>query len=276
MIRAALPVLAALGLGNCAPAATDLSAEAAHPSIASLNPCLDAILVEVARPGQVAALSHYSRDPSASSIPSAVARRYRTTGGTVEELIALEPDIVLASTFTDPATRSAMERLDMRVATFGIAGSVADSLVQVEEIGRIAGRQEAARRLAERIEAAVAKARADEGTGPSIALWQPGGIVPGEAALVTQFVRIAGFTSSSVTRGMEQADYLDLESIIADPPDILLVAGNETGQQHPVLDRIGGMERVPFDTSLIYCGGPTIIAALERLTAIREEWRAGQ
>ena len=88
----------ALLAAGCAPAATPREASE-RPTVVSLNPCIDAILIEVAAPSQVLALSHYSRDPASSSIPAAVAARYGVTGGTAEEVIALQPDIVLASTF---------------------------------------------------------------------------------------------------------------------------------------------------------------------------------
>mgnify|MGYP000355960308 CR=1 FL=1 len=38
------------------------------PAFVSLNPCLDALLVEIAAPRQILALSHYSRDASSSSL----------------------------------------------------------------------------------------------------------------------------------------------------------------------------------------------------------------
>ena len=37
--------------------------------VVSLNPCLDALLLAVADPSQVAALSHYSHDPDATTPP---------------------------------------------------------------------------------------------------------------------------------------------------------------------------------------------------------------
>ena len=55
-----------------------------------LNPCTDAILAEVAAPGQLLAISHYSKDPRASSMEAAVAARFAATGGTVEEVLALD------------------------------------------------------------------------------------------------------------------------------------------------------------------------------------------
>ncbi len=43
-------------------------------------------------------------------MPLDMARRFRSTAGTAEEVIALAPDLVVASAFTPPATRAAFER----------------------------------------------------------------------------------------------------------------------------------------------------------------------
>ncbi|HSF11877.1 MAG TPA: ABC transporter substrate-binding protein, partial [Erythrobacter sp.] len=111
-----LALLTALSLAaGCAPAGPAETGGDDALTIVSLNPCLDAILVEIAPPDQVLALSHYSRDPGSSSIPQSVAARYGVTGGTAEEVIALQPDLVLASTFLPQPTRSALERAGLRV-----------------------------------------------------------------------------------------------------------------------------------------------------------------
>ena len=113
-------LMAVVALAACAPPAGP-RARADHPTIVSLNPCTDAILAEVAAPGQLLAISHYSQDPRGSSMPLAEARRFRATGGTVEEVLALEPDIVVTGGFLDPAAARAFARLGVRVETVGIA-----------------------------------------------------------------------------------------------------------------------------------------------------------
>ena len=65
-----------------------------QPRIVSINPCVDAILMHVADAGQIAAISHYSKDPRATSIPMAQAARFAATSGTAEEVVALAPDLV--------------------------------------------------------------------------------------------------------------------------------------------------------------------------------------
>lgn len=239
-----------------------------QPTIVSLNPCTDAILAEVADPAQILAVSHYSHDPRATSMPLAEALRFRATGGTVEEVLALDPDVVVGSTFMAPATRAAFERLGVRVEAVGIASMVADSAAQVRQLAVLAGHPERGDVLVARIDAALAAARSDGPPIPAI-LWQPDGIVPGDGALVSELMRRAGFANQSAARGMAQADYLSLERLLADPPRVLLVAGRERGQEHPALAALPAMERAAFDPALLYCGGPTIIRATERLAQIR-------
>jgi iron complex transport system substrate-binding protein len=238
------------------------------PTIVSLNPCADAILTEIAQPGQLLAISHYSHNPASSSMDPGVARRFTVTGGTVEEVVALDPDIVVGSSFMAPPSRSAFERLGMEVETLGIATSVADSRAQIRRLAEVAGRPQAGELLVARIDAALARTAA-KGPPQSAVLWQPGGIVPGEGALVSELMDHTGFASHSASRGLRQADYLSLENMLADPPQVLLVAGQERAQAHPALDTLGDMRIARFDANLLYCGGPTIINALHRLAEIR-------
>jgi iron complex transport system substrate-binding protein len=254
-------------LGSCA--APPAPAPRVHPTIVSLNPCTDAILAEVADPAQILAVSHYSHDPRGTSMDLARARRFRATGGTVEEVLALDPDVVVGSSFMDPATRGALDGLGMRVETVGIASTVAESEAQVRQLAQVAGHPERGEALVARIEAALTAARSHVPPVPAI-LWQPDGIVPGDVALVSELMRRSGFTNASAARGMGQADYLSLERLLSDPPQVLLVAGSERGQHHPVLARLPQMQRASFDPALLYCGGPTIVRAVERLAAIRD------
>ncbi|MBA4081000.1 MAG: iron ABC transporter substrate-binding protein [Erythrobacter sp.] len=259
-------LLLALLLAACAPAAPAPPKNPAHPTIVSLNPCLDAILVEIAPPDQVLALSHYSRDPSSSSIPAETAARYGVTGGTAEEVIAARPDLVLASIFLPQPTRRALEQAGLTVETFGSPTSIAESADQVRKVAALAGRAGEGEALARRIAAPAPP------PGPPLdaLLWQPGEIVAGEQTLVAALLREAGFSSDAARRGLRQADRVSLEAVLADPPQVLLVAGDAAGQRHPVLaGQLKATHIAAFDPSLIYCGGPTIPRARARLAEIR-------
>lgn len=266
-LRHALMGAGAIALASCAVSEPPPGASDA-PTIVSLNPCLDAILVEVAAPSQILALSHYSRDPSASSMDVDRAREFGVTEGTVEEILALQPDIVLVGTFMAPATRNALDRLGVRVETFGSPVSVEESMAQVRELSALTGGKAAGEALAGRI----GQALADPVAGPEIStlMWQPGQIVPGDTTLVSEMLGRSGFVSHSAARGLAQGDYVALETVLAEPPELLLVAGSSAGQRHPMLDRMQTTHVETLEPNLLYCGGPTIIALRERLDAVRE------
>lgn len=240
-----------------------------HPTIVSLNPCTDAILAEVADSAQLLAVSHYSHDPRATSMPLALARRFRATGGTVEEVLALDPDIVVAGAFLPPAQAGAFRRLGVRVETFGIVPDLAENAAQVRRLAALAGHPARGEHLLSRIDAALASARFN---GPPVRtlLWQEGGIVPGEDTLIARLMAHAGFASYSAARGLGQGAYLPLEQVLADPPRLVLATSDERMLTHPALRRLEGVRYEQFDSSLLYCGGPTIIRATARLAEIRK------
>ncbi|MFC3593988.1 ABC transporter substrate-binding protein [Novosphingobium piscinae] len=275
-----LAAIGTLGLGGCAPSASP-SAPPTPPraGIVSLNPCSDAILVEVADPAQIRGLSAYSSDPAASSMDLALARRYPAVSGTVEEIVALRPALVVSSTFTPPATRAALARLGIALVELPIAHDVPESLAQVRRLAAVAGHPARGEALVGRINAALAAARpADRRAVPAL-VWQGGGIVPGEGALIVDLLRRTGFAHAPAARGLGQADYLPLERVLADPPAVILAAGGRQGEDrllaHPVLAGLRGTHRARLDPSLLWCGGPTIIRAAARLAQVRRAVAGG-
>ena len=272
----ALAGLAAL-VASCAPA-PQLPPRPALPKVVSLNPCTDAILAEVADPDQVLAISHYSKDPHSSSLAPAVAARYRATRGSVEEVLALRPDLVLGTTYTEPASVNAYARLGLRLERIGIAGTVAQSRAQVRQIAMLVGHPERGEALVARIDHALARSAPPSGTPPVPAvMWQSGGLVPGPQALIVELMRQTGFANHAARQGLGQADRLSLEALLADPPKVLFVVGagpgtgegSDRSREHPALSNLGAPQRARIDPSLLFCGGPTIVHALDRLVQVR-------
>ncbi len=270
--RAIAGLFGAAVLASCAvPAPPDPNANGAAPTFVSLNPCIDAMLVEIAASDQILALSHYSRDPGSSSMDPDVAAGFAYTGGTAEEVLALQPDIVLASSFIAPTTRTALERAGLRVETFGSPAAVPQSLAQIRELAALTGREAEGEALVERISDALAQfpsVPADQSV--TAMLWQPGQIVPGEATLVWEHFARFGLVNHAASMGLGQAGFVSLETVLANPPDLLLIAGDQPGQTHPLLSQLDQTFVARFEPNLFYCGGPSIIRAQERLTEIRE------
>nr|KIS34063.1 iron ABC transporter substrate-binding protein [Novosphingobium sp. P6W] len=252
-------------------------ADTGHPRIVSLNPCTDAVLAQVASPGQLLAISHYSHDPSATSMDIAEAARFGDTSGTVEEIAALAPDVVVASSFMAPMTVQALRDMGMRVVLEPIPSDVAGSLAQVRSLAALAGNRSVGEALVGRIETALFYAAPAAGTPPVPALlWESGGIVAGDNTLIVDLMRRSGFANAAAARGLGQADFLPLERVLANPPRVIFTVGSPAAEEdrmlrHPALAQVKGMTRAPLDRSLLWCGGPTIPRALARLVQVRRE-----
>ena len=71
----------------------------ALPRIVSLNLCADPYLMEFAAPEQIIALTWNSHDPMQSPFASR-AVNFPVTGGRLEEIVEMAPDLVILSPFS--------------------------------------------------------------------------------------------------------------------------------------------------------------------------------
>lgn len=243
--------------------------------VLSLNPCVDSILMHVADPGQIVAISHYSHDPRATSIPLRQALRFPVTSGTAEEVLAKRPDLVIAGPHVALPTIHALERLNIRLVQFNVPESVKESQAQIRELSALLRVPERGARLNARIDAALARSRPADRTLIPALIWQGGGMVPGKGTLAEELLRRTGFRNMSSAYGLRQWDVLPLEYLLARPPRVLFTAGSAEGKgdrmlSHPVLQRLSHRIAVrDYAPRLLHCAGPSIIAAVSRLSDVR-------
>ncbi len=251
--------------------------------IVSLNPCLDAILVHVADRAQITALSHYSHDPGSTSIGD-LGLSFPFTYESAEEIVALRPDLVLAAGHTGPLTRAALGKLSIRVETFGLPNTVAQSLKQVSRMAALVHRPERGAALCAAIDDALARAAPAPGERPLRAIvFEAGGLISAPGTLVDELLTRCGFTNAALLYGVKRTVDVPLERVVADPPEVLLAGEARPGAptwadrlvHHPALARVSGrMFRASFPSHLTYCGGPVIIEAARALADIRRRAHA--
>lgn len=261
-----------LTLGAATPVA------AAPRRIASLNACLDAMLVHLADRSQIAALSHYARDERGSTV-AAQARTFPFTWESAEEIIALQPDLVLASQHSALATRNALKRLHVPVERFAVPKTVDESLGQVRRVARLIGQGDRGERLVGRIQAAIGAATVRPGVRRLSALiYQPNGFAAGPHTLVDEMMTLAGFDNAARRYGLRSWGNVPLELLLTDPPEVLLVGEPASGARswadrvmtHPALGGLKGrMKQARLPERLLYCGGPVLIESARAMARAR-------
>lgn len=271
MNRVLVALVALVGISGASQAATP------RPRIVSINPCVDAVLMRVADPEQILAISHYSQDPQATSIPLDVAKRFKVTSATAEEVVALAPDVVMSGPHVSPSTIFALERMHIRIEKFRVAESVLESEQQIRQIAAAVGAPERGETLIASIDHAIDAARAQGDRTFSAVIWQGGGMVPGRGTLADELLTRTGYRNLSAAYGLTKWGVLPLEYLIVSPPEVVLSVGTGTVERdrmldHPAIVKLAqrvAFRKYPF--RLMTCGGPTIIEAVARLAEIRRE-----
>ncbi|AXJ94758.1 ABC transporter substrate-binding protein [Sphingomonas sp. FARSPH] len=236
--------------------------------IVSTNPCADAILAVVA-PDRLAAVSHYSHDPAATSMPLALARRWPATSGTAEEVIARRPDLVVTDSFAPAASREAYARAGLKVLTLDIASTIPASEAQVMALATAAGHPARGRALVRAIERAIPPAT---GPRPAALLYIAGDLANGGGTLLDALMQRAGLRNAAADYGLAFTGTLPIETIAAHPPRVILSDddGRSAALRRRVLARVSASTvEAHFPRRLMNCGGSALIPALHRLAAIR-------
>ncbi|HKQ13413.1 MAG TPA: ABC transporter substrate-binding protein [Steroidobacteraceae bacterium] len=272
MQRHLLCLLVALLVTASPPARGDAPAR-----IVSLNQCLDAILVELVPTERIAAISHYSRDPVRSPI-AALAQRLPITYESAEEIVALRPDLVLASRHSAIPTRNALQRVGIHYELFDVAFSVQDSLTQIRRIAALVDNVAAGETLIARIERAIEVARLPQGAPRlTAAVYATGGNTAGANTVTNDLMQVVGLENLAARYGIKTHQPLQLELLLAAQPDLLLVgelpaaAGTQDARsvQHRALRKLPS-KRWDFPVRFMYCSGPTIVDEVAALARARD------
>lgn len=264
------------GTLHCAPAA----AQPAPRRIVSINLCTDIVLLDLVAPDRIAALSHLAADPRVSPVAD-VAARLPSTHGAAEAVLALDPDLVIAGTYSTPATVALLERLDRRVLKVPLASDLAAIRRLVRQIaasvGEVARGEAVIARFDRRI-ADAARGLPADARRPTALVYQINGLTSGPGSLADPVLAAAGFDNLATHLRLGAGGQVALETLVVAPPDLLVltdpaetyrtaVAANLT---HPALAAATHDHArlvVPWRHWL--CGTPHVATAIEALAAAR-------
>lgn len=256
------------------------SAAAGPPQrVVSMNLCTDQLALMLAAPGQLVSVSWMAPDPALSAM-AAAARGLPVNRGRAEDIVLLQPDLVLAGRFSTPATVAMLERLGVPVVRFDLAASLDDVAAGLRRMGAALGREA----QAEAAIAAFARDRAElaqavQGLGQARAgLYFARGYTVGRQSLPGDILAAAGLANIATELGLTHGGTLALEQLILSDPDHLVTGRRSPGHSeaqalldHPALRALPAHGRgVTMSDRDWICGTPHVLAAVARLIAARE------
>ena len=284
MVRGrALPVLALAVVAAIVASRAD--AEPAQ-RIVSLNLCTDQILVDLVPAGRIRALSHVAADAASSSIADRAAAFTRIRGD-AEEVLALDPDLIVTTEFSTPTTVSLLERLGRRVVKIPFAHNLAGVRNAVRLIAEAVGAVDAGTAIVANFDRRLAALGSvpHDGPAPTAVIYQVNSLVSGAGTLEDEALRVAGFRNMAPELNLDPGGRVALEAIVAHPPDLLVLSGPSGEYRtvvadnltHPALAAVMRQRAalvVPWRYWL--CGTPYIADAIEALVAARRRLASGK
>ena len=233
----------AVALLAVAPARSAPPTPAPRPyRIVSLNACADQYLIALADKDQIAALTQFARDPTLSFYAEK-ARAYPTSQGQAEAVLALRPDLVIASPYRRAGDLTLLKG-KVRILDMRPAESFDDVVKQTRLVSAAIGQPVRGEALIAAMTARV-NAAGRRPLGGVAAEYQRGGFITGPGSLMDDLMTRAGLVNLALRLNGGSIGRLSLEQIVYQHPDFLILTdvadvGQDEGSltlDHPALAR---------------------------------------
>jgi iron complex transport system substrate-binding protein len=235
--------------------------------------CTDALLLELLPPERIASVSYYSRELS-SSHQWPQAAKVRINWGTVEEVLAEKPDLVLAGTYTTPAARAMLKELHLPMLEVPPAVDFDEIRAVTRQVAHALGRDAAGETLVAKMDMTLQQLAASK--PPQIirvAAWGEGGSIPGKGTMFDTILKAAGGINIASS---DSGDYVpfDVEQLLMAHPDIIAYASHITDTPgrntelalHPLILKLYAGRRVTYPSALYSCG---VVESADAAVALR-------
>lgn len=247
--------------------------------IVSLHLCADQYLMSLADPDQVAALGPFAADPKISNLAQR-ANGFRLSSARAEDILLLEPDLVITGAFSNAVTSDFLKSRGVRVFEMGAPDSLEEIYEEIRTISDLIGQRARGDQLIDDIRAAQTSA-GREGRGRRFLYLQRRGFIAGDNSLLARILADAGFINAA-PRGVNIGQ-VPLEVLVGLSPDIVIAAlaevppsgPREASDQgmalltHPALrSGFGDAKWFAMPTDKTVCTGPSTAEIFNRLGEI--------
>ena len=251
--------------------------------IVSMNLCADQLVMLLADRTRIASVSYLAADSRASTL-AREAEGLHLNHGLAEEILPLDPDLVIAGAFTTRPTVFLLRKLGYRVIDLPVEDDLDDIRANMRRVAEAVGEPARGKAMVAAFDARLTAAvRENAGPGPRVALYWANGFTSGAGTLADAIVTAAGLRNLAAELGVSGTGQLPLETLMAAEPDALVMGrardgaalANETFR-HPALGRrFTAHPKLRIADKHWICGTPSVASAIERLSAFRSEIERG-
>ena len=280
MVKAFRFCCLAISMAFAAPA---LNAAEKPQRIASLNVCTDQLVLALAQRSRIASITFLAVNPDTSYYHQQ-AQNIPINYGTAEEILGIKPDLIVAGSYTTPATTALLRKLGHRVELFAPDDSLKQMRTNIKRMASLLGEVQKGQQLIRDMDIRLAGV-AQTGRKPVAVIFRANGFTMGRHSLINDILTIAGFRHLSAEMSMARAGFLPLEKMIAADPALIFFGKYKPEHpsiahqllEHPALSmllalRASGKKRdsIVIPSNLWNCGGPFIVEAVEKLAQKRK------
>ncbi len=261
----------------------ELALAAKPQRVVSLNLCADQLLLQLSEPESIVSLTNLSVDPELSYLAKEAAE-YPVNSGSAEEILKMNPDLVLAGSFTARPAVSYLKKKEFRVVELSIPESMKAMREQYLKVADLLGEREKAERQLREMDRRIAQAKSSGDENLVAAVYYANGFTAGKKSITTEVLNHAGFENLSEKSGVDSFGFYPLEKLIEAEPDLLILGSYNKDRHslaqklldHPALKRFWGesdrgQARVIIPDALWICATPVIAEAVEILAQKRKE-----
>jgi iron complex transport system substrate-binding protein len=250
--------------------------------VVSLNLCVDELLLRLADPRNVASVTWLARDPANSNVAE-LAGSIPVNHGLAEEIISLNPDLVIAGIYTARPAVAMLKRTGTPLAEIGVPKNLAEVRQQIRDIAALIGEREKGESVVGAMDASLAALPATSSSRPRAIVLNPNGATVGKGTLVDEIMTRAGLTNVAAELAIDNYGQIPLEAVVASGVDVLIVSASRDGPpalatellRHPVLSALSDQTRVVVMPGRLWnCGGPAVVEAIGRLRRVADDARA--
>ncbi|MCY1281445.1 putative ABC transporter PGF-CTERM-modified substrate-binding protein [compost metagenome] len=247
----------------------------ALPRVVSTNQCADMLALRLAAPGQLLSVSSKSRDPQLSSMAEQ-ARRVPANHASSEEIIALHPDLVLASRRWQARNQAELlGRHGIEVLVVPYPTSWAEIFASTRLVAARLGRVAEGEALLADVQARLERLR--QRPRPLRALYlRPNGGSAGRDTYVDTVFQAVGVINHQAALGRSGWGRFDLEDLVRRPPDLFVSAdlpidngyAKSAFSRHPRLQHLtASRPLLRVDGNRWGCSDWQLVDSAERLAA---------